>query len=188
MITWNTRHAEALSVSAISNSSLPAPVIPAAGSIGRAAVPVKVQSAIGQGLKFVGEISGSETIESLFVEGSFEGRINLPGSRVTVGRDGRVTADITAGYIVVMGKVNGNITGLDRVDIRGEGAVTGDASAPRVCIEDGAFFRGKLDVSKSEPEAQATADLPASAQELPKAMLVRPEARSLRMRHSLQAV
>jgi cytoskeletal protein CcmA (bactofilin family) len=110
------------------------------------------QATIGKGLVIKGEITGSE---SLFIDGKVEGSINLPGNRVTVGANGQVTASgaicITAREIVVMGKVHGTVSASDRVDIRAEGALTGDVTAARISIEDGAFFKGGIDIRKSEP-------------------------------------
>ena len=76
--------------------------------------------------------------------------INLPGNRVTVGRNGQVAANITAREIVVLGKVHGNVTATDRVDIRAEGALNGDVAAARISIEDGAFFKGGIDIRKPD--------------------------------------
>jgi cytoskeletal protein CcmA (bactofilin family) len=105
------------------------------------------QATIGKGLFIKGEITGSE---SLYVDGKVDGSINLPGNRVTVGRNGQVAASITAREIVVLGKVRGNITASDRVDIRAEGALTGDVAAARISIEDGAFFKGGIDIKKPD--------------------------------------
>jgi cytoskeletal protein CcmA (bactofilin family) len=105
------------------------------------------QAAIGKGLYIKGEITGSE---SLFIDGKVEGSINLPGNRLTVGRNGQVTASITAREIVVLGKVKGNVSATDRVDIRAEGALTGDVAAARISIEDGAFFKGGIDIRKPD--------------------------------------
>lgn len=111
------------------------------------------QGTIGKGLSMNGEITGSE---SLFIDGKVEGGINLPGSRVTIGRNGQVVANINAREIIIMGKVRGNVTASDRVDIRSEGALTGDATAARVSIEDGAFFKGGIDIRRSEAKAAST--------------------------------
>jgi cytoskeletal protein CcmA (bactofilin family) len=98
-----------------------------------------------------GELSGSE---SLYIDGKVEGAINLPGNRVTVGRNGQVAANIMAREIVVLGKVRGNCQASDRIDIRSEGSLTGDVVAARISIEDGAFFKGGIDIRKpgSEPK------------------------------------
>ena len=74
--------------------------------------------------------------------------INLSGNRVTVGRNGVVAANINAREIVVLGKVRGNLTASDRVDIRSDGSLTGDVVAARISIEDGAFFKGGIDIRK----------------------------------------
>jgi cytoskeletal protein CcmA (bactofilin family) len=103
------------------------------------------QATIGKSLVIKGEVTGSE---SLFVDGKIEGAINLPGNRVTVGRNGQVAANITAREVVVLGKVRGNISASDRVDIRSEGSLTGDVAAARIAIEDGAYFKGGIDIKK----------------------------------------
>ena len=105
------------------------------------------QATIGKGLFIKGEITGSE---SLYIDGKVEGAINLPGNRVTVGRNGQVGANITAREVVVLGKVRGNISATDRVDIRAEGSLHGDVAAARISIEDGAFFKGGIDIRKAD--------------------------------------
>ena len=111
------------------------------------------QATIGKSLIIKGELSGSE---SLFIDGKVEGTINLPGNRVTVGRNGQVAANILAREIVVLGKVRGNCQASDRVDIRSEGSLTGDVIAARISIEDGAFFKGGIDIRKPGSEAKST--------------------------------
>lgn len=143
-------------------SPAPEPVRPAASSsavesANRAAT-TGDQATIGKGLFIKGEITGSE---SLFIDGKVEGSILLNGNRVTVGRNGQVAASITAREVVVLGKVRGNVTASDRVDIRAEGALTGDVAAARISIEDGAFFKGGIDIRKPEAKA-ATPNAPAA--------------------------
>src|SRR5262245_30498878 len=118
----------------------------------RAAAPVvnQEQATIGKSLVIKGEVTGSE---SLYIDGKVEGSINLPGNRVTVGRNGQVTANINAREIVVLGKVRGNLNASDRVDIRNEGSLTGDVVAQRISIEDGAFFKGGIDIRKPGQES-----------------------------------
>ena len=110
-----------------------------------AAVNSADQATIGKSLVIKGEVTGSE---SLYIDGRVEGSINLPGNRVTVGRNGVVNANVTAREIVVIGKVRGNLQASDRVDIRNEGSLTGDVIAQRISIEDGAFFKGGIDIRK----------------------------------------
>ena len=125
---------------------------PAASSA--VAVPTGEQATIGKSLIIKGELSGSE---SLFIDGKVEGAITLPGNRVTVGRNGQVAANISAREIVVLGKVRGNCQASDRVDIRSEGSLTGDVIAARISIEDGAFFKGGIDIRKPGAEGKAAA-------------------------------
>jgi cytoskeletal protein CcmA (bactofilin family) len=118
---------------------------PAASSSSPAAPNTGEQATIGKSLVVKGEVSGSE---SLFIDGKVEGAINLPGNRVTIGRNGQVAANISAREIVVLGKVRGNCQASDRVEIRSEGSLTGDVIAARISIEDGAFFKGGIDIRK----------------------------------------
>jgi cytoskeletal protein CcmA (bactofilin family) len=108
------------------------------------------QATIGKSLVIKGEVTGSE---SLYIAGRVEGSINLAGNRVTVGRNGVVSANINAREIVVLGKVRGNLTASDRVDIRSDGSLTGDVVAARISIEDGAFFKGGIDIRKAGQKA-----------------------------------
>jgi cytoskeletal protein CcmA (bactofilin family) len=110
-----------------------------------AALNTQEQASIGKSLVIKGEVSGSE---SLYIDGRVEGSINLPGNRLTVGRNGVVSANVTAREIVVIGKLRGNAIASDRVDIRNEGSLTGDVVAQRISIEDGAYFKGGIDIRK----------------------------------------
>jgi cytoskeletal protein CcmA (bactofilin family) len=118
------------------------------------------QATIGKGLYIKGEITGSE---SLYIDGKVEGSLNLPGNRVTVGRNGQVSANISAREIVVLGKVKGNVTATDRVDIRAEGSLNGDVAAARISIEDGAFFKGGIDIRKPDAKSAGPAAVPEPA-------------------------
>lgn len=120
------------------------------------------QATISKGITFTGEITGTD---SLIVYGKIEGRVNLPGSRVTVGRCGQVIANIAASEIVIQGKVRGNVSATDRVEIRADGALTGDVATARISIEDGAFFKGGIDIRKSEKRVmlEAASEQPKSA-------------------------
>ena len=122
------------------------------------------QATIGKSLVIKGEVTGSE---SLYIDGRVEGSINLSGNRVTVGRNGVVAANINAREIVVLGKVRGNLTASDRVDIRSDGSLTGDVVAARISIEDGAFFKGGIDIRKAgqKPNGEEAKASTASTQE-----------------------
>ena len=141
-----------------------APSRPAASApAGLASAPASgEQATIGKSLVIKGEVSGSE---SLYIDGKIEGAINLPGNRVTIGRNGQVAANIMAREVVVLGKVRGNVHASDRIDIRSEGSLTGDVIAARISIEDGAFFKGGIDIRK--PGAEAKPGAPAVAEPAP---------------------
>ena len=113
------------------------------------------QATIGKSLVIKGEVTGSE---SLYIDGRVEGSISLAGNRVTIGRNGVVAANINAREIVVLGKVRGNITASDRVDIRSDGSLTGDVVAARISIEDGAYFKGGIDIRKGGQPTQTKAN------------------------------
>lgn len=123
------------------------------------------QATIGRTLVIKGEICGSE---ALYIDGRVEGKITMPESRVTIGRNGKVDASIQAREVVVMGKVNGNIECNDRVDIRAEGSVQGDIACSRITVEDGAALKGGIQVRSSDvKQGQGQSQ---SKQDQPKAM------------------
>jgi cytoskeletal protein CcmA (bactofilin family) len=130
----------------------------------KTAAPPIEQATIGRSLVIKGEISGSE---SLYIDGKVEGTINLADNRVTIGRNGSVTANISAREIVIMGKVHGNIECTDRVDIRSEGSLTGDVVTQRISVEDGAFLKGSVQVrateNKHDKQNQAKSEQPKAA-------------------------
>jgi cytoskeletal protein CcmA (bactofilin family) len=132
----------------------------------QASAPINTQeqATLGKSLVIKGEVTGSE---SLYIDGRVEGSINLPGNRVTVGRNGVVSANISAREVVVLGKVRGNMTASDRVDIRAEGSLTGDIVAQRISIEDGAYFKGGIDIRKAgqKPNGEAKEAVSAPAAE-----------------------
>ena len=101
---------------------------------------------IAKSLEIKGEVICSDW---LYIDGKVEGSISQPGGRVTVSRDAQVAANIAAREVVVLGKVSGNIYASDRVDIRSEGSLTGDVTAGRITIGEGAFFKGGIDIRKS---------------------------------------
>lgn len=115
------------------------------------ATPPLEQATIGRSLVVKGEISGSE---SLYIDGRVEGTLSLPGNRITVGRNGTVAANITANEVVIMGKVQGNVDCLDRVDIRNEGVLAGDVITHRISVEEGAILKGGVEVRDPQKKDQ----------------------------------
>jgi len=113
---------------------------------------VRDKSVLGKSLVIRGEITGCE---SLVVFGKFEGSIELPGAYVHVGRGAVVSSDVAAREVVVSGDLHGNLHADERVDIRNGAWMAGDVVAKRVSIEDGAFFKGAIDMPLSEPEPES---------------------------------
>ena len=144
-------------VSTSTPSLAPLEAIPAATSR-NAVLDTAEQTTIGKSLIIKGEVTGSEPV---YVEGRVEGCISLVGSRVTVGRNGVVAANINAGEIVVRGEVRGTLVASDYVNVCSSGSLAGDIVAQRISIEDGAFFKGRIDIrkpgSKSNGEAKEAA-------------------------------
>ena len=103
-------------------------------------------ASIGKSVVIKGELSGSE---DLYIDGQVEGTIELREHHLTVGPNGRVQANVNAKEVVIQGTVKGNVRAIDRVEIRKSGSLTGDMVAARVVIEDGAFFKGSIDIQKS---------------------------------------
>jgi cytoskeletal protein CcmA (bactofilin family) len=154
--------------------SRPTADIPAYKAITSAAAQPSRQAIIGRDLVFVGKITSTEPVESLLIDGSVEGSINLPSSLVTVGRNGQVTADIIARDIVVMGRIDGNATALSRMEIRAGGDVEGEIVALRLRIEDGAFIQGSINLRESEAEPEIDMEAATDAPELPHLIRLQP--------------
>lgn len=126
------------------------------------AVAISVEQAtIGRSLVVKGEISGSE---SLYIDGKVEGSVTLSDSRVTIGRNGSVAANISAREVVILGKVHGNIQCTDRLDIRSEGSLTGDVVTQRISVEDGAILKGSVQVRAADQKHVQAQAKPAPAE------------------------
>ena len=108
---------------------------------------------IGRLLVVKGELSAKE---ALVVDGVVEGSIVAHGQRLTVRTNGRVRANIEAGHVILHGRVEGDIKASDRVELFGSASLTGDISCARISIEDGAFFKGKIDPKDPELAMIAT--------------------------------
>lgn len=105
---------------------------------------------IGPSIEIKGTVSGDE---DLVVQGKVEGTIDLGSHQVTVGQSGRVTADIKAQVVNIDGEVAGDLTGGEKVVISKSGRVRGNIVAPRVTLEDGAIFKGSIDMDPGEAES-----------------------------------
>ena len=111
-------------------------------------------ASIGKSIVINGELSGSE---DLTIEGHVDGKIELRNHVLTIGSNGRITAQVAAKSIIVLGHVTGTLTATEKVEIRETGSVEGDVVAPRVAIADGSHFRGSIDMLRKESPAPTEA-------------------------------
>jgi cytoskeletal protein CcmA (bactofilin family) len=113
---------------------------------------------LGASLHVKGEISGNE---DLHIDGSVEGLVQLEDRKLTVGASAKLTADVVAREVVVYGSVKGNLRARDRIEIKKDGSVVGDLTTARIMIEDGAYFKGSIEIDRSAAGSDADLDKPA---------------------------
>jgi cytoskeletal protein CcmA (bactofilin family) len=113
-------------------------------------------SILGASLEIKGKISGEEDLQ---IDGKIEGSVALSGQRLTVGHSGQLNSEVWAREVVVYGKLTGNIHAGDRVEIKKDGSVSGDITTARISVEDGAYFKGRIEIERTKHsgvEAQAS--------------------------------
>jgi len=149
----------------------PAPPVAAAPRTAEPPRPARV-AAIGPSIAIKGDVTGEE---DLIVEGRIEGKILLKANSVTIGRNGRVKANVYANSITVEGEVEGDLIGKDEVVIRQSGKVKGNVAAPRVVLDSGARFQGSIDMEQGaaqraiDAKPEKAPEKPAVAQAAPAA-------------------
>lgn len=134
------------------------------------------QATIGSSIKIRGEVSGDE---DLIIQGDVDGSVELEQNAVTVGPDGRVKASIIAKVITVEGRVEGDLSAEEKILLRSSASVEGDIAAPRIELEDGAHFRGGVDMGDEPGEdRRGSAASPTNSRKAPKAS--RPSSASIK--------
>jgi cytoskeletal protein CcmA (bactofilin family) len=118
------------------------PSTPALGSS-----PARGSARLGSSLQIKGHITGTEDLQ---IDGKVDGPISLRGHGLTVGPTAQLTSEIHAREVVVYGKVVGNVHARDRVDVKSDGSVIGDISTARISIEDGAQFKGRIEIDPTK--------------------------------------
>lgn len=120
-------------------------------------------ASIGKAVKINGQILSKE---DLYIDGDVEGTVELMDCKLTIGPNGRVQAGIRAREVIVLGAIQGNVEATDRIDIRKEAKLIGDIKTARIVIEDGAYFKGSIDIvkveTKKEPASPPIVTTPAS--------------------------
>jgi cytoskeletal protein CcmA (bactofilin family) len=112
---------------------------------------------IGKSVVICGEVRGSE---DLIVDGRVEGTVNLSESRLTIGPNANVAADLSAKDVLILGHVHGNVVASGRVELRAGSVVEGDIRALRLAVEDNAVFRGRVDLTQSVTKGSDGASVP----------------------------
>ncbi|HLJ24824.1 MAG TPA: polymer-forming cytoskeletal protein [Candidatus Acidoferrales bacterium] len=110
---------------------------------------------LGPGLKITGEISGNE---DLWLDSKIEGSVSIGGFRLTIGQKSEVEGEVVAREVVVSGKVTGNISARDRLEVKKGSTVVGDLSTARILIEDGAYLKGAVEIDRSNTRVGADLD------------------------------
>jgi cytoskeletal protein CcmA (bactofilin family) len=105
---------------------------------------------IGKAVKVVGQIYSKE---DLYVDGDLEGTVEALEHKLTIGPNGTVHAAVKAREVVALGTIQGNVEATDRIEIRKDAKLVGDIKTARIIIEDGAYFKGSIDIVKPEPKA-----------------------------------
>jgi cytoskeletal protein CcmA (bactofilin family) len=117
--------------------------------------PARGGARLGASIQIRGEVTGSEDLQ---IDGIVEGPIRIKGHELTVGPAAQLTSEIHAGDVVAFGKIMGNVHARGRVDIRKDGSITGDISSARISIEDGAYFKGRIEIDPTKAANQSAAD------------------------------
>jgi len=123
------------------------PSTPALGSS-----PARGSARLGSSLQIKGQITGTEDLQ---IDGKVDGPISLRGHELTVGSTAQLTSEIHARQVIVFGKVVGNVHARDRVDVKSDGSVIGDISTARISIEDGAQFKGRIEIDPTKSQNAA---------------------------------
>jgi cytoskeletal protein CcmA (bactofilin family) len=118
-----------------------------------------VPARIGKSIVISGEVKGSE---DLIVDGRVEGTVRLSESRLTIGPNANVAADLSAKDVLILGQVKGNVVASGRVELRAGCCVEGDIRALRLAVEDNAIFRGKVDLTQAVAKGPDGANAPQS--------------------------
>jgi cytoskeletal protein CcmA (bactofilin family) len=151
---WSKQQAVAEPPVASPAHGSPSPVVPfSAPSTSRlGSSNVRSSARLGATIQIKGQVSGDEDLQ---IDGKVLGPISLRGHQLTVGSTAQLNSEIHAGEVVVSGKVVGNVHARGRVDIRKDGSLIGDISTARISIEDGAHFKGRIEIDPAKSQAAA---------------------------------
>ena len=132
-------------------SKIPGAPVNGPAGIRPSAPTARTLACLGSTIVVKGEISSDEDLQ---VDGKVEGPILLRGHRLTVGRTAQLNSEITAAEVIVYGNASGNLHARDRVEIKKDGQVIGDITTSRISIEDGAYFKGRIEIDRAQSSIQ----------------------------------
>jgi cytoskeletal protein CcmA (bactofilin family) len=112
---------------------------------------------IGKSITIKGDLSGNEDLQ---IDGTVEGRIELPNNQLTIGAEGRVKAEVHAKSVVVVGHVTGNLAAAERIQVEATGIVDGDVKAPRLVIQEGAMLNGAVEMTTASTAKSGLSSAP----------------------------
>ena len=156
-MAWNKRDDQPNAPEPASTAPRPASSAPVTASPSPSAEPRRPseRATIGASIIIKGDLSGGE---DLVIEGRVEGKVDLKQHNVTIGRNGRVKADVFGKVITIEGEVDGNVFAQEQAILRQAGAIRGNITAPRVILEDGSRFKGSIDMEAKESGARHGSD------------------------------
>ena len=153
---WNkTKETEAPAPAGVpapvqASGSAPAAVAFSAPAATRSSgAPARSLARLGSSVHIKGTITGSEDLQ---IDGKVEGAISLRGHGLTIGASAQLNSEIDAREVVVYGKVTGNVHARDRVDVKTDGSIIGDIATARISIEDGAHFKGRIEIDPTKSQ------------------------------------
>ena len=150
---WSKQQGAVAEPPAVSPSQAPASPVPlnqpaSSGKLGGS--PARGGARLGASIQIKGEVTGTEDLQ---IDGIVNGPIRLKGHELTVGSTAQLTSEIHAGEVIAYGKVVGNIHARGRVDIKKDGSIIGDIDSARISIEDGAHFKGRIEIDPAKSQS-----------------------------------
>lgn len=152
---WSKQQTAVAEPPAVSTSPAPVPsAVPfsAPASVKLGGSSSRSAGRIGASIQIKGQVSGAEDLQ---IDGIIDGPVSIQGHELTVGSTAQLNSEIHAGEVIVSGKVVGNVYARGRVDIRRDGSIIGDVSSARISIEDGAHFKGRIEIDPAKSRAAA---------------------------------
>jgi cytoskeletal protein CcmA (bactofilin family) len=157
---WNKKNEEEQAPRAVSQQPPPAPLRSAPNPVVTPDQPKAPNrgASIGPSMTVKGEVYSRE---ELYVDGEIEGSIEMH-HRLTVGPNGKIRANVKAKEVVIEGSVHGNVTATDKITIRVQGSLVGDIKTAGIAIDDGAYFKGSIDITRPEKPQKAAPEAAAA--------------------------